>query len=255
MGKPASVAIAVPRSTANPSGIVMLDPQDLEDKPLAQYYRMADNFVNTQSALYYDTATIVAGTAVTLGQKKALFTKGKAQDDTVLNSGTVIPEKGEFMTNMIADGEFEGGTTFILEYIGVHLVLTESIATTYGTRGEITAPNYTASAVISAANNFACYTENLELQYLRNEDVKQRAPLWAWNSPFGSTGAIGNTGSGFIQNSYNVNSFNMLARPVVLQSEDRFSFVINPIVATFTPTMTAKIRVVLCGKAIKTFNP
>jgi hypothetical protein len=247
----------IPAQVMQPNGqITAVDPQAFTKLPLARYYRdVAGNIVNAQSALYYDSATIIAGTAVTAAQKQALFTKGKNQDSAVLNTGTAIPEKGEFMTNMITDGEFEGGTTFILEQICVDLSLTADIATTYGTRGEMTAPNYTASVAISAANNFKAYTENLELQYVRNEDIKLRAPLRFWPSPFGASGAWGSPNGGFIQNGNGPSRFNMLSHPVVLQSEDRFSFVIQPIVATFTPTMTAVIRVVLLGKAIRTFTP
>ena len=242
-------------SNRNPLGVGLIDAQSVSDMPLAQYYAMADRFVNVQKAVYYDTAVIVAGTAVTAAQKKALFTKGKSQDDTVMNSGTAIPEKGEFLTNMISDGEFEGGTTFILEHIGVRLVLTSEKPTAVGTRGEITDPNYTASVVISAANNFKAYTEQIELQYVRNEEIKMRGPLWQWPSSFGISGAFGSPNAGFIQTGTGLESHIMLARPVVLNSEDKFSFVLQPIVATFTPTLGANISVVLRGKVIKTFVP
>lgn len=253
-GEKLAVAGMVGSSKPNPYGIGMIDPQAVSNLPLAQYLQMAGNFVNTQNAMYYDTAVYTAGTAVTQAQKKALFTKGKNQSDTVVNTGVAIPEKGEFMTNMISDGEFEGGTTFILEQICVHAQVTSELPTTLGTRGEITAPNYTASVVISAANNLKAYVEQIELQYLRNEEIKLRGPLWAWPSPFGFSGAIGSPNAGFIQNGY-VQTWNMLSRPVVLQSEDKFSFVLNPIVATFTPTVGINIKVVLLGKTIKTFVP
>lgn len=249
-----AVAGVVSPGMGNPQGVGLIDPQSVSKLPLAQYLQMAGNFVNTQNAIYYDTAVYTAGTAVTQGQKKALFTKGKAQDDTVVNTGVAIPEKGEFMTNMISDGEFEGGTTFILEQICVHAQLTSELPTTLGTRGEITAPNYVASVVISAANNLKAYVEQMELQYVRNEEIKLRAPLWAWPSPFGFSGAIGSPNAGFIQNGYQA-TWNLLSRPVVLQSEDKFSFVLQPIVATFTPTIGINIRVVLLGKTIKTFVP
>lgn len=249
-----AVAGQVRPSDGNPLGVALIDPQAVADMPLAQYYQMANSFVNVQKAVYYDTAVITAGTAVTSAQKKALFTKGKAQDDTVMNTGVAIPEKGEFLTNMISDGEFEGGTTFILEHIGVRCVLTSEVPTTLGTRGEITAPNYTASVVISAANNFKCYMEQIELQYLRNEELKLRGPLWQWPSSFVFSGAFGSPNAGFIQNGTGLETHNMLARPVVLNSEDKFSFVLQPIVATFTPTIGANISVVLRGKAIKTFT-
>ena len=249
-----AVAGQVRPSAGNPLGVGLIDPQSVSDMPLAQYYQMADSFVNVQKAVYYDSAVYTAGTAITAAQKKALFTKGKSQDDTVVNTGVAIAEKGEFMTNMISDGEFEGGTTFILEHISVRCVLTSEVPTTLGTRGEITAPNYTASVVISAANNFKAYMEQIELQYLRNEELKLRGPLWMWPCPFAFSGAFGSPNAGFIQNGTGLESHNMLARPIVLNSEDKFSFVLQPIVATFTPTIGTILQVVLRGKAIKTFT-
>ena len=252
-----AVAGMVPASAQNPQGIGLIDPQSVSRLPLAQYLQMGNSLVNTQSAIYYDSAVYTAGTALTAAQPKALFTRGKSQSDTVVNTGVAIAEKGEFMTNMISDGEFEGGTTFILEQICVHAQLTGEVPTTLGTRGEIVAPNYTASSVISAQNNLKAYVEQIELQYKRNEEVKLRSPLFMWPSPFGFSGAVGGgvVGSnGFVQNGYQA-TWNFLSRPVVLQSEDKFSFVLAPIVATWTPTIGAVIRVLLIGKTIKTFIP
>jgi hypothetical protein len=238
----------------NPNDFQVISPQALEQMPIAQYYRdVAGNIVNAQSACYYDTALFVAGTAVTQGMKGNLFTKGKAEDSAAVNTGTAITEKGSFMTNMINNGEFEGGTTFIMEGVGVQVILTADKATTYGTRGQITAPDYSASTTISAANNLQAYLENLELQYVRGEDVKKRAPLLFWPAPIGLEGAWGSPNGGFVQNGRT--GLVQFSHPVVLQSEDKFSFPVECIVETFTPTMTAKIRVVLWGQAIKTFQP
>jgi hypothetical protein len=244
-----------PRNDANPLGVALIDPQSVEALPLAQYYRMAGNFVNVQSAIYYDTAVYRNGTAITQDKKKALFTKGKAQDDVRVNDGTAIPEKGDFLTNMISDGEFEGGTTFILEQICVHWLLTSEQPTTTGVRNEITAPNYTASSVIAASIHHKAIQENFVLEYYRNEEMKLRGKLRHFPSPFGASGAFGDGSDGFIQNGFNPNGFNMLSRPIVLQSEDKFSFVLQPVVATWTPTIDFNITVELIGKTIKTFVP
>lgn len=250
-----AVAGLAPVNNANPLGIGMLSLEDVSSMPLAQYQQLAGNFVNVQNAVYYDTAVYTAGTAITQAQKKALFTKGKNQEDTVVNTGVAIAEKGEFMTNMIGDGEFEGGTTFILEQIAVNFMLTSEQPTTLGTRGEITAPNYVASVVISAANHAKAIGENFELQYLRNEEPKSpRGKLRHFPSPFGFSGAFGSPNSGFIQNGYS-SRWNYLSRAVVLQSEDKFSFIIQPIVATWTPTISFNLTVELIGKVIKTFVP
>lgn len=244
-----------PLRMVNPANgsIQEISPQSVTNLPLAQYYRMADNFVNVENVVYYDSAVYTAGTAVTQSQKKTLFRKGKSEDDTVVNTAVAIAEKGDFLTNMISNGEFEGGTVFILEQIAVHCMLTSELPTTLGTRGEITAPNYTASVVISAANNIRAYLEQINLEYRRAEQLKLTpAPLFMWPCPFGLTGAIGSPNSGFIQNG----GFGIqLSRPIVLASEDPFSFTLQPTVATFTPTIGAIIRVCLLGKTIKTFVP
>jgi hypothetical protein len=246
--------VATPRSDGGFS-IQSIDPAQVSGMPLAQYYQMAGNFVNVQNAVYYDTAVYTAGTAITNAQKKRLFTKGKDQDDTVVNTGVAIPEKGEFMTNMISDGEFEGGTTFILEQIAVNFILTGEQPTTLGTRGEITAPNYVASVVISPANHAKAIVEQFELQFVRNEDVKLRAKVKHFPSPFGLSGDFGSPNGSFVQNGGPNFRWNMLSRAVVLQSEDKFSLVLNPIVATWTPTASFNLTVELIGKKITTQTP
>lgn len=253
-GNTLAVAGQVPATKANPMGIQEIDPRSVSALPLAQYYQMANSFVNVQNAVYYDTAVFTAGTAITQGQIKRLFSKGKQQSDTVVNTGVAIPEKGEFLTNMISDGEFEGGTTFLLEQIAVDFCLTSEQPTTLGTRGEIVAPNYTASVVVSAANHAKAISDQFELQYLRNEEIKVRGLLKWFPSPFGFSGSFGSPNSGFVQNGYNP-TWNFLSRVPVLQSEDKFSIAIKPIVATWTPTISFNLRVCLIGKAIKTFIP
>lgn len=238
---------------ASGNSVKSISPQDLVSVPLAQYYRMADSFVNVENVVYFDSAVYTAGTAVTAAQRKRLFQLGKSDADTVVNTGVAIPEKGDYLTNMSQGGEFEGGTTFILEQIGVHAQLTSELPTTLGTRGEITAPNYTASVVISAPNNLKAYLEQIQLEYRRSEELKLTpAPLYMWPSPFGMSGAFGSPNAGFVQNG----GFGIqLARPVVLGSEDPFSFTLQPTVATFTPTMGITIRVLLIGKRIRQWNP
>lgn len=232
---------------------IQISPHDLVDRPLAQYHEYMGNVVNAQSYEYYDTAVIVAGTAVTNAQKQALFTKGKDQDTVTFNTAAAIPEKGDFLTNMITDGEFEGGTTFIMETISVYALLTSDIPAAVGARGQITGPNYVASVVVSAANNLKAYLEQMLLQYRRNEDVKIAKPLIGWGSPWGISGAFGSPNGGFVQNGWAGGS--RLSRPVVLESEDRFSFLLQPIVETFTPTMGINLKVVIGGQRISTFVP
>src|SRR6476620_6902656 len=171
----------------NPQDFAFIDPQQLESMPIAQYYRdYQGRIVNAQSGFYYDSAYIKAGTAVAANARQALFTKGKTQDTTQFNdAATIIGEKGVFMTNMVADGQFDNGTTFIMEGAGVQIIETADLPTGIGTRGEITAPNYVASVVISGINNLVAALNNLNLQFIRGEDVKKQGPLMFWPAPPG----------------------------------------------------------------------
>lgn len=243
-----------PATSQNPLGIGELDPRSISQMPLAQYYSLAGSFVNVQNAVYYDIAYYAAGTAITPQHIAKLFTKGKTQNTNVVNTGTAIAVKGEFMTNMISDGEFEGGTTFMLEQIACDFLLTSEPATTYGDRGEIENPVHAASATYSLANHYAAVSRQFELVYMRNEEPKLRGLLCEFPSPFVASGSIGNSLGGFIQNGY-ANTWNKLSRVPVLQSEDKFSLELRPLADTFTPTVPLVLRVALIGKAIKTFIP
>lgn len=244
----------------NVQDFAYISPQDLESVPLAQYYRDYLNpgrILNAQAGFYYDTAYIKAGTAVAANAKQALFTKGKDQDSVQFNdAATIIAEKGIFMTNMVADGQFDNGTTFIMEGAGVQIVQSADLPGTYGTRGEITAPNYAASVVISAVNNLEAALENLNLQFVRGEDVKKQAPLMFWPAPpgVGLEGASGSPNGGFFQNGKA--GLVQFTHPVVLASLDKFSFNLhNCALQAWTPTMGIKVRVVIWGQVLKTFQP
>jgi len=248
-----ALVVAVPANMQNPSGLIELNPKDVSKMPLAQYFQMQGNFVNTQAAVYYDTAVYAAAAAITPAKIAKLFTKGKAQDSSVVNTGTVIAEKGEYMTNMISDGEFEGGTTFLLEQIAVDIFLTGEPAT-YGTRGDISNPAHVAQATYSAPNHYQAIARQMELVYMRNEEVKLRGLLREFPSPFIATGAFGSSLGGFIQNGY-MRTWNKLSRVPVLQSEDKFSIEIRPITDSWTPTVPFNLTVNLIGQTIKTFIP
>ena len=77
-------------SQQNPLGIGELDPRSLSSMPLAQYYSLAGSFVNVQNAVYYDAAFYEAGTAITPQHVAKLFTRGKSQASSVVNTGTEL---------------------------------------------------------------------------------------------------------------------------------------------------------------------
>lgn len=257
----------MPQATPNPIlrevdktgnvGYRELDPQELEAMPLSQFQSYKGAIVNAQSAFFYDTAYVKVGVAVSAAAKQSLFSLGKTEQGAQFSSGTAYAlERGEFSTNMTDNGQFPNGINFIMEGAGVQIVMSSDLATTVAENGAITAPNYTASVVISAANNLRMALENLELRFLRGEDVKKRAPLEFWPAPpgVGIEGASGSPNGGFFQNGRG--GLVQFTRPVVLGAGDRFQFdLANIAQAAWTPTMGFKVRCVIWGTAIRQQYP
>ncbi len=239
-------------------GFKELSLQELSAMPLSQFESYRGQIVNAQSSFYYDTAYAKIGVAIPANAKQSLFVKSKNEQDTQFGSATSLgAEKGEFLTNMTGKGgQFDSGTNFIMHGAGVQIIASADLATTVGENGQITAPNYTASVVISSVNNLLAGLENLELRFLRGEDIKKRAPLMFWPAPpgVGLEGASGSPNGGFFQNSRG--GLVQFERPVPLEAGDRFQFdLVNVGGAAFTPTVGFKVRVVIWGTKVSAVYP
>jgi hypothetical protein len=231
-------------------GIRELRLDELNRKPLSQYYKMADRFVNVENHVYYDTA--VYGAAVINQDHVAeLFTKGQAQAGSVANTGAAIPRKGEFLTNMVTDGEFDNSTSFLLEQIAVDITLSSERATTK-TNGAIIDPTNNALATLSAPNHYLAISRQFALRFRRSEQVMVSGLLFEFPSPFVASGAFGASLGGFVQNGFSIPGWNKLSEIHALQSNDRFAVDIEPVVSGFTPQVPFEIRVMFIGKRIQT---
>lgn len=233
-----------------------LSLQELEAMTLSQFYSYKGSIVNAQSHFYYDSTYIKVGVAVQANAKKSLFTLGKNETDTQFGTSTTTGEKTEFLTNMISNGEFDNGTNFIMEGCGVQCVAPANLPTTVGANGAITAPNYTASVVIDGGNNLQAILNNLELRFIRGEEIKKRAPLMFWPAPpgVGLEGAVGSPNAGFVQNGRG--GLVQFTHPVVLEAGDKFQFdVANICGAAFTPTTELLLRVIIWGTRISKHYP
>jgi hypothetical protein len=233
------------------NGLRELSLQELEAMPLSQFYEYKGSIVNAQSAFYYDSTYIKVGVAVPANAKKSLFTLGKNEQDTQFGTSTTTGEKTEFLTNMISNGQFDNGTNFIMEGAGIQCIAPANLPTTVGANGAITAPNYTASVVIDGGNNLQMALNNLELRFIRGEDVKKRGPAIMWPAPpgVGLAGAFGSPNGGFAQNG--AAGLVQFTHPVVLEGGDKFQFdLANVAQAAWTPTTELLVRVILWGTKI-----
>lgn len=234
------------------SGYRELDIKKLDRTPMADYYAFKDKIVNVENYVYYSTACYAAGTAITTDHEAELFTRGASQPSVIVNTGAAIPRAGEFLTNMVTDGEFDNSTSFLLEAIAVDFMLTSEPPTTV-TNGAIIAPAHTAVATYSAANHFLAISRQFKLEFIRGEkQIMLDGQLFEFPSPFVASGAFGSSLGGFIQNGFAGWSWNKLSEIHALMSNDRFSVKIRPLVTGFTPQVAFNIRVMFIGKRIQT---
>lgn len=246
------VQVAEPKTTANPSGIRDYSLEEIARMPLPVYLKKADRILNARKQVYYDTARLESGTAWLIGQNARLFTKGKSQDSTVVNTGAAIASKTDFDTNMISDGEFEGGTTAIVSAIEVDLFLPTRLATA-DTLGMITnpAPAAKVANTYSASVLFYALTRQTKLTFFRSETPQENGLLYEFPTRFGATAALGSDAEeGFIQNT--AGRGNVLDFPKILESDDRFSCVLEPLAASLALPSDVAIRVLLITKRIGT---
>jgi len=237
-------------------GIRELDIRKLNRTPLSDYYRMAGKFVNVENYIYEATALYAAGTPITTEHVAELFTAGHNQPGLVVNTGAVIaPKQGKNLTNMVTDGEFDNGTSFLLEMICADVFLTSEPPTSV-VNGAIVNPATNPIANYSAPNHYKAVSRQWELAFIRGEDqVIVDGKLYEFPSPFVASGAFGASAGGFIQNGFSIPSWNKLSEIQALQSNDRFRVEVRPLTNGFVSQVDLQIRVQFIGKRIKTVYP
>ena len=226
-----------------------LDKYQIQNMSLSDYYQASKTFTNVHNYVAYDTA-IYDAADITPAHEKSLFRRGKGSEDSVVNANTEINRKTAFHTNMNTDGEFEGGTTFILEMISVQLFLSAD-ASEIVSKGEIEDPTVAAVAGYSAVNHYNAIANQFGLEFHISDTKVLDGLLYEFPSPFVASGMGGASVGGFVQNGFSVLSWNKLHNPYVLQSEDNFAVILKPLAAKFTPQVPFNLRVNFIGKRIR----
>ncbi|MGI8996416.1 MAG: hypothetical protein ACR2GW_07055 [Pyrinomonadaceae bacterium] len=252
MAKKAEVIrVAQPRSTANPSGIREYSLEEVARMPLPVYLRKADKILNARKQVYHDTVRLEGGTPWTVGQRARVFNKGIGQPANVTNTGAAY-EKTDFDTNMISDGEFEGGTTAIVSAIEVDLFLCARVPTA-DTLGMITnpAPAAKVANTYSASILFFALTRQTKLTFFRSETPQENGFLYEFPTRFGATSSLGGDAEeGFVQNT--TGRGNVLDFPKILESDDKFSALLEPLAPSLALPIDVAIRVLMITKRIGT---
>lgn len=247
--KPNKVVIQEAPVNASDNGIREYSLTAIADMPLPLYYQKAGRILNARNQVYRDVAIFQPGT-VTPSHKARLFTKGIGQQDKVINSPATVYEKGRYHTNMIADGEFEGGTTFLMSAIEARVFISNIVPRNV-TLGQIvdTATNATQNASVLHDG----VTRQFELTFVRTEQSMHNGLLYEFPTRFCSSGVMGNVADGFVQNGpFAMDSWNKLSSVQVLESDDKFHFDLQPLADTMELPSWVVVEVLLVGKRIGT---
>lgn len=234
------------------SGIKEYTLDDIAGMPLPVFMRKADKIVNARNQVYHDTVRLEEG-AWTNQQSARLFQVGRNKAGFVANTGVTFGNKTDFDTNMIADGEFEGGTTAIVTAIEVDLFLPVRFPTA-DTVGIITnaAPQAKVANTYSASLLYFALTRQTKLTFYRTETPQENGFLYEFPTRFGASASFGgDVEEGFIQNTTGRGG-GVLSFPKVLESSDNFSVLLEPLAASLTLPIDVQIRVLLIAKRIGT---
>lgn len=222
------------------------DISQIKAMSLREYLQRDSRVLNARQQTFWDSAYLVAATAITPSHIKQLFRKGATDDDTVMNvPSTAIPRKGFGMTNMIKNGEFSQGTLTILKRIEVDLVITQNVATTYDATGLIT----NAALTAAATNDPVLTLQALKSQFLlrlkrgANQQIITEGLLEEFPSSCTISGAGG--GGNWAQNGPGVVNDEKLMCPEVFEGGEDFYIEIEPLNQSLTLPVPVLIQVKL----------
>jgi hypothetical protein len=245
------VAGKVEPTARNPLGIGEISLETVAKTPMSEYLSYHNRIVNARSQVYYDTIRLESGTAWTSGQSTKAFMVGKDQNGAILNTGTAITKSG-FDTNMIKGGQFESGTTVIVSAIEVMIMLNGRLATA-DTSGLISnpAPAAKTANTYSAALLLQAILDQTKLTFEMGERRQENGLFFMFPCRYGIFGVIGgDTEEAVVQNVSPVGLISMLDFPKVLDSDDDFDILIEPLAASLALPNDVKIRILLITKRI-----
>src|SRR5262245_58918211 len=116
---PSQLLVRVPPNTPgatkgpNDETVLRIPLDVVERTPMNRFVGYMDNIVGARTQVYYDSAVLVAGTALTSGRKISLFKEGLEEDGNTWNTGAEFT-KTKLHTNMVENGQFEYGVTAIV---------------------------------------------------------------------------------------------------------------------------------------------
>lgn len=245
------VAGEVPPTSRNPLGIAEISLDTVAKTPISRYLQYENRIVNARSQVYYDTIRLESGTAWTSGQTVKTFTIGRDGPGTIANTGAAIV-KSSFDTNMIKGGQFESGTTAIVSAVEFMVMLNGRLATA-DTSGQISNPAPAAKAANSYAASLllqALLTQT-RLTFERGERREENGLAFMFPSRFGIFGvAGGDLEEGVFQNVSPVGLISMLDFPKVLDDDEDFNLLVEPLAASLALPNDVAIRILLITRRI-----
>lgn len=257
--QPTTILVRVPPGTPNaqtgPNGETVLRiPLDVVERtPMQRFMGYMDNIIGARTQIYYDSAVLVAGTALTQGKKVSLFKDGLDEDSDIWNTGVSF-QKTKLHTNMVENGQFEFGVTAIV--MALELLFMAPPARPAGVTVGIVTDSLDHGTQVAGYNApqyaMALLTQN-NWTFRKGSDVSEENGLLIdLPSNAGLSASFGaQANTAIVQNSMGSQSARVLEYPKVLHSKENFQIDLEALATTFAIPIDTILRFRMICKRLR----
>lgn len=215
---------------ANKMGSVSIG--DIKNMTINEFYSIKNRLLALRENYRYDTLVYNAGTAVSLAQQPLSFRNGINEQNPVANVPGTTYKQTRFHTNMSQQGNFGDGSLTICYALEYNVTFTALKGTAAGytdatAYGANTNPLGVAPAAYDPALLESSWVDQVELQWLRDEQTIIRNKAALFPTANGISGVLGASVGGVMQNVGYDGHQNLLNNPQVFIDNQDFSVASN----------------------------
>lgn len=211
----------------------------IEEMTIPEFVQYNGHITNLRKQYRYDTAVFKASTAITPNNAKGLFEVGQGQQDNWANDVTDTFIKNQILSNIFRNGTYQPGELAIFYQMEALIMGMEGGTPT--TTNDFVISNPAVAAFSATTDIFLLLrviSTQFYLQFLRGgqkESMVEGRPI-DFPQRDGVSGASGSSAtfvSAFAQNA-GFGDENLLQRPQVIEGQDTWSVIVQPLAPTLT---------------------
>lgn len=203
---------------------------DIKNMTINEFYSIKDRLLTLRENYRYDSLIYNAGTAVSLAQQPLSFRNGINEQNPVANVPATTYKQTRFHTNMNQQGNFGDGSLTICYALEYNVTFTALKGTSYTDAtayGANVNPLGVATAAYDPALLESSWIDQVELQWLRDEQTIIRNKAALFPTANGISGVLGASVGGVMQNVGYDGHQNLLNNPQVFIDNQDFSVASN----------------------------